>query len=78
MSRYFFHLHDSHFTQDEEGRECPSLESARAAAIAEARVMASSNVIEGHLDLSHSVSVTDVRGQQVLTVCFGDAVEVRP
>jgi hypothetical protein len=78
LPRYFFHLHNDQYTEDEEGRECPNLECAREAAVAEARTMAASSVAEGHLDLSHFVRVTDARGRQVLTVTFGDAVAVRP
>jgi hypothetical protein len=78
MARYFFHLHNDVETYDEEGRECDSIEAAREAAISEARVMASSSVLEGHLVLSHNVAVTDARGRQVLVVRFGDAVSVQP
>lgn len=78
MSRYYFHLQNDMYVEDEEGRECSSLEAVRAAAVAEARVMASSSVIEGQLNLSHAVNVTDSSGRPVLTIRFGDAVEVRP
>lgn len=77
LSRYFFHLHNDCYTEDEEGRECPDLDSAREAALAEARTMAATSVVEGHLDLSHFVRVTDVRGREVMTVSFADAVAVR-
>jgi hypothetical protein len=77
MARYFFHLHNDSFTQDEEGRECAGLEDARTAAIQEARVMASSYVLQGHLDLSHFIEVADSTGQRVLVVPFGEAVAVR-
>lgn len=78
MARYYFHLQNGIYTEDEEGRECASFEMVRDAALSEARAMASSNVGDGHLILSHAVTVTDERGQQVLVVRFGDAVEVRP
>ena len=77
MSRYFFHLHNDTYTQDEEGRECASLEDARLAAIEEAKVMAASSVADGHLNLSHWVEVTDAQGRQALVVRFGDAIEIR-
>lgn len=78
MARFYFHLHNDTYVEDEEGRDCPSFEDARAIAVSEARVMASSSVREGHLDLSDAIAVTDERGQQVLFVRFGDAVVVRP
>lgn len=78
MARYFFHLHNDLYVEDEEGRECADFEEAQATAFAEARVMASSSVRDGHLDLSHGISVTDERGQRVMFVRFGDAVEVVP
>ena len=77
MARYFFHLHNDTYVEDEEGRECSSLDEVRLIAVSEARVMASINVREGHLDLSHAISVTEEHGQEMLVVRFGDAVVVR-
>ena len=67
MARYFFHLHNDVHTRDEEGRECASLEAAREAAFSEARVMASSSVLEGHLvtyELNKAQRVVDMGGEQ--------------
>jgi hypothetical protein len=77
VPRYFFHLFNDVDTPDEEGRELPDAESARIAAQEDARTMAAESVRAGHLDVSHSVEVTDESGQHLFSVTFGEVVEIR-
>ena len=76
MPRYFFHLHNDLETRDEEGIELPDLAAARQVAVHEVRAVAAQNVTHGQLVLSHSIEVCDEAGATVLTVCFGEAVEI--
>ncbi|KRA83973.1 DUF6894 family protein [Altererythrobacter sp. Root672] len=74
--RFFFHLHNSVETRDQEGRDLPSLAVAVEAAETDARSIASENVRQGHLNLSHSVEITDGTGKSLYRIMFGEAVEV--
>jgi hypothetical protein len=76
MTRFYFHLFDDMEAIDEEGRELPSVELARAAAVREARVIASTHVAEGRLNLDHRIDIADVQGRVIAQVRFRDAVEV--
>jgi hypothetical protein len=76
MPRYFFHLYDDVVSLDEEGRDMPDLESARAAGVREARQMMVGTVAEGRLDLSHRIDIADESGAVLATVAFRDAVTV--
>ena len=76
MPRYFFHLHNDIETRDEEGIELPDLAAARGVAEHEARAIAAEAVANGRLCLHHSIEVTDESGASVLTVRFGEAVEI--
>lgn len=75
--RFYFHLHNDVHTVDEEGRELPDAQAARALAENEAQVMAAESVRVGHLDLSHYVEVADENGETLFKVTFGDVVSVR-
>ena len=76
MPRYFFHLHNDLETRDEVGLELPDLAAARKVAEQEARAMAAQSVVNGRVDLKHSIEVTDESGATVLLIRFGDAVEI--
>ena len=76
MPRYFFHLHNDIDAFDEEGRDLPGLQDARAVAIQEARDMAAESVKLGRLTLSHYVAVTDKSGTTVFTTSFREAVQI--
>jgi len=78
VPRFFFHLYDDTVALDEEGREMPSLEVAREAAIRDAREMACSEVLEGHLGLNHRIEVVDANDVPVATVLFKDVVKLHP
>jgi hypothetical protein len=77
MPRYFFHLYNDIYAQDEEGRELPDLEVAHANAVREARELMMETLSKGELDLSHRIEVTDETGAVLATITFGEAVLVK-
>jgi hypothetical protein len=76
MSRYFFHVHDDVEASDQDGVELPSIEAAKWEALRGARSLAAEQVLEGRLNLGHSIDVADETGAVVATVTFRDAVAV--
>lgn len=75
MPRYYFDLDErGDVTADEEGRDLPDTEAARADAIREARHLMSSEVLRGHLCPDSIVRVRDEAGSTVLAIRFEDAV----
>ena len=77
MARYFFHLHDrSGQTVDQLGREIADLDEARSRAITAARAIMRADVGSGIVDLTARIEVTDAEGGVVLTLPFGEAVEL--
>ncbi|MEO6579909.1 MAG: hypothetical protein ABIN83_02000 [Sphingomicrobium sp.] len=77
MPRYFFDLHDDITAIDEEGRECPDLESAKITAADEAREMIVAGVhAQGKLDLRHRIEVRDETNTVVHTQYFEDVLLV--
>jgi hypothetical protein len=78
MPRYFFHVRDRQgLLRDEEGRELPSPEVARAEAAKGVRSILSEEVGHGTLDLLGSVEVLDEAGHLVFSLRFDEAVEIR-
>jgi hypothetical protein len=78
MGRYFFHLFNDIDAPDLEGRDLPNDAAAHAVAIAEAREMIAESVRKGILNLSHRIDVEDRFRQLVVTVRYGDAIELIP
>ncbi len=77
MPRYYFSIRNGcGFTRDEEGMDLSSDREAQVQAIRGARSLISAGVLEGTLDLDGQIEVTDDRDDKVLTIRFGDAVEV--
>ncbi len=76
MPRYFFHEVDSVVTRDDIGIELADVESARRAALAGIRALICEDVKLGRLNLEYRLEVEDEQGAPILTVCFGDAVEI--
>ena len=76
MPRFFFHVYDEAVTIDEIGVELPDVAAARAAALEGARAILGSELVEGHLDLSHRIEVEDEARRPVLTLPFSAAVEI--
>ena len=77
MPRYYFHIYDDVIAEDEEGTELPNLAAARLNALQGARSLIADQVKHGYLVLSHWIDVMDEQGEQVLTITFRDAVDVR-
>ena len=78
MPHYHFNIRNgSGFTRDEEGLELSSEQDARAEAVKGARSLLSAEVMEGTLDLTGQIEVTDEANDEVMTVHFSDAVRIR-
>ena len=79
MPNFYFHLHDSLDVCDEEGRDLPDLEAARAHAMRMARFeLAEAAKIEARVVLSHRIDIADEQGTLLASVRFRDAVKVDP
>lgn len=75
MARFYFQLHEcGTLVADEEGRELPDLAAARMAAIADARQVMSSEVLDGRLCLSCCMVIEDAGHHEVSRVPFRDAL----
>jgi len=75
--RFHFNIHNSvGFVPDEEGRELPDLDTARAEALKGARSLIADEVLQGRLDLRGRLDVADAEENVLLTVAFADAVEI--
>ncbi len=77
MPRYFFHVYDDVIAQDEEGAELPNLAAARLNALRGARELIADQVRRGYRVRSHWIDVVDEQGEKVLTITFGDAVDIK-
>ena len=78
MPRFFFHLYQQTIEFDREGKELTSAAEAREEAKRSARKLASSEVLDGHLGLSHRIEVTDAYDGAVAIVRFKDVVKLHP
>ena len=75
MARYYFNIRNGiGLTADDEGLELPSKTDARALAIKGARSLLSAEVMEGRLDLTGQIEVTDDDNEEVMTVRYRDVV----
>ena len=77
MPRYFFHVYDDIIAEDEEGEDLPNLAAARLKALKGARDLICEQVRHGYAVLSHWIDVVDEQGEKVLTVTFGEAVDIK-
>lgn len=77
MPRYFFNVYDDIVALDEEGVELPNVQAARLHAVAGARDLIVAQVKHGYLVRSHWIDVVDERGEVVLSITFGEALEIR-
>ena len=76
MPRFFFNLRNNVSVEDREGKELPDVETAREQAITHARGIMSEDVKDGRLVLRDEIDVIDESGVRLLTVRFGEAVEI--
>ncbi len=77
MPRYFFNVYDDVVALDEEGMELPNLQAARLHALAGARDLIAAQVKHGYMVRSHWIDVAGEQGEVVLSITFGEAVDVR-
>ena len=77
MPRYFFNVYDDVIASDEEGMELPNEQAARLHALIGARDIMVEQVRRGYLVRSHWIDVLDHQGEVLLTVTFGDAVDIK-
>ena len=77
MSRYFFNVYDDIIAVDEEGTELPNLAAARLQALHGARDLICEQVRHGYFVLSHWIEVKDEQDEQVLTLTFREAVDIK-
>ena len=77
MPQYFFHVYDDIIAQDEEGNNLPNEAAARLQALKGARELAAEQVKRGYLVRSHWIDVADENGDVLMTITFGNAVEVK-
>lgn len=75
MPLYFFHVRGGPSNcEADEGLDYPDDEAAQAAALAGARSMIAADVLEGILDLSSRMDVTDEQGTTLFAIPFSSAV----
>jgi hypothetical protein len=77
VPRYFFNVYDDEIASDEEGMELPNEQAARLHALHGARGIIAEQVTRGYLVRSHWIDVLDERGELVLKLTFGEAVDVK-
>jgi len=76
MPRFFFDLYDDVVVVDGEGVEFADATAAEESARKSAVQIASAQVLEGHLNLSHHISVRNEDGTVLSSVQLGDVVRV--
>jgi len=78
LGLYFFHLdHGSGFLADEDGRDGLSLESAKEAAVLDARSIMADEVKQGMLNLDQAIDVADSEGITLHRLSFSDALAIQ-
>lgn len=76
MPHYRFHVINDIDAPDDEGQELDNLAAANLRAIDYARDLASAAVRQGRLDLRHRIDIEDEAGEVLISVAFGDAIEI--
>ena len=77
MPIYYFDIHNDDVTEDFEGTELADDRAAHAYGVAAARELASETVRSGHLTGAHRVEIRNEGGENVGTVRFDEAVDIR-
>lgn len=79
MPRFYFHLYNAVTVHDEDGRELPSLEEAKAQATLACRAIMAEDVrTAGQITLSHRIDIHDDDGVIQLALPFRACVEIHP
>jgi len=76
VPKFYFNLYDDLTVIDDEGVDLPDVSAARERASKDARHIACTEVLHGHLDLRHRIDVVDESGSVVATVQFKDVLQV--
>lgn len=77
MPRYRFNVDNgTGFVADEEGRELPDLDAARAEGLKGVRSILAEDVLGGRLDLEGRLDVVADDGEVLFTIAFTEAVTV--
>jgi hypothetical protein len=77
MPRYYFHRLNDVDVPDQEGKELPDLEAARAQASFNIRFTAGEILKEeGRITLGHHIQIEDADGTVLDTVYFGDVLKI--
>ncbi len=75
MPRYYLHICNGNgFTEDQEGQDLPSVESAREKAIAGLRDIMADELKGGVMNMASFIEIEDESRQLVETISFHDAV----
>ena len=75
--RYHFNLREGgEYIVDEEGRDLPDLDAARAAAVEAARSLIATEALAGKLPIGAAIEVFDDWGSNVLNVPFREVVQL--
>ena len=78
MPRFYFDIYNDDVTQDPEGTELRDDTAALAFAVKQIRSLAADTVLHGHFTASHRLEILDVERNQVASMRFDEAVDVRP
>lgn len=77
MPRYHFNVHNGvGVVADEEGRELPDVDAARAEAVRGIRSLIAEEVMGGRVDLRGRLDLTDGDGKVLAAIGFADTVEI--
>lgn len=77
MPIYYFDVHNDDVTEDFEGTELADDRAAHAYGVVAARHLASETVRHGHFSGRDRIEIRDEQGENVGTVRFDEAVEIR-
>jgi hypothetical protein len=78
VPRYFFDLYNDMDVLDEEGKELPDIDAAKATALCEVREMVLASIADdSELNLCHYINVRDEGGAIVYVMRFQDAVTIK-
>jgi hypothetical protein len=77
MPKFYFHLHNDVDAPDEEGKELPDIDAARAYAEANAVFTMSETLKEdARINLRHHIDIEDEQRKVLATVRFRDVVAI--
>jgi len=77
VTRFYFHLHNDMDVPDDDGKELPSPEAARAHAIRMARFEVSQAVVrDGRIVVSDHIDVEDENGAVLAAISFREVVKI--